>query len=333
MPLTVYYPREINSLYPRSIEAQAWQKLLDQLEPGIEIITGTEIPEPAEYHVLIAGRPTQAQLEASPNLQRMIIPWAGLPEATCELMQDHPHIRVHNLHHNAVTTAETALMLLFTAAKKILPIERAFRQHDWQPRYGPNPALLLSGKTLLILGYGAIGEHIARVCQGMGMKVLAIRRSPGEKDSLGIQAQGPERLHELLPQANVLMVTLPLTDETRGLIGEEEIGLMPENSIIVNVGRGPVIDQSALYQALKNGKLHSAGIDVWYNYPPDEESRAHTPPADFPFHELDNIVMSPHRGGGASEVELLRMTHLAELLNTIARGENIPNLVDLQKGY
>jgi phosphoglycerate dehydrogenase-like enzyme len=129
------------------------------------------------------------------------------------------------------------------------------------------------------------------------------------------------------------MVTLPLTDETRGLIGEREIGLMPKNSVLVNIGRGPVVEQEALYHALKSGKLHSAGIDVWYNYPPDEEARAHTPPADFPFHELDNIVMSPHRGGGASEVEILRMAHLANLLNAAARGDQIPNQVDLKRGY
>jgi phosphoglycerate dehydrogenase-like enzyme len=99
------------------------------------------------------------------------------------------------------------------------------------------------------------------------------------------------------------------------------------------MGRGPVVDQDALYNALITGKLHSAGIDVWYNYPPDEDARAYTPPADFPFHELDNIVMSPHRGGGASEVETLRMAHLAELLNAAASGDQIPNQVDLKRGY
>jgi phosphoglycerate dehydrogenase-like enzyme len=129
------------------------------------------------------------------------------------------------------------------------------------------------------------------------------------------------------------MCTLPLTDQTRGLIGEKEISLLPDHAILVNIGRGPVVDQGALYHALKDGKLHSAGIDVWYNYPPDEDARANTPPADYPFHELDNIVMSPHRGGGAAEVEVLRMTHLAELLNAVARGGPVPNKVDLEAGY
>ncbi|MEK6220627.1 MAG: hydroxyacid dehydrogenase, partial [Chloroflexota bacterium] len=78
---------------------------------------------------------------------------------------------------------------------------------------------------------------------------------------------------------------------------------------------------------------HSAGIDVWYNYPTDTESRENTPPADFPFSELDNIVMSPHRGGGATEIEALRLKHLAELLNAFAQGKISKNQIDLDRGY
>ena len=226
-------------------------------------------------------------------------------------------------------------MLMLTAAKLIIPIERAFRNNDWRPRYGPSQAVYLYGKTMLILGFGSIGEHVARVCQGMGMRVIGIKRNPKTTLPADLDAQlhPPEALDELLPQANVLMITLPLTDETKGLIGTSELALLPENAVLVNVGRGAVVDQAALYHALKNGKLHSAGIDVWYNYPPDEANRADTPPADFPFHELDNVVMSPHRGGGSMEVETIRMQHLAELLNQLGRDGQGPNKVNLAQGY
>ncbi|MEJ2758695.1 MAG: NAD(P)-dependent oxidoreductase, partial [Anaerolineales bacterium] len=130
-----------------------------------------------------------------------------------------------------------------------------------------------------------------------------------------------------------LIITLPLTEETQGLIGAEELALLPPQSIVVNVGRGPVIDQHALYHALREGHLHSAGLDVWYNYPPDEASRANTPPADVPFQELENVVMSPHRGGGAADIETVRMAYLANLLNTTALGNPMPNQIDLEKGY
>jgi phosphoglycerate dehydrogenase-like enzyme len=333
--LKVFYPRPKLGLYPREVDEHARQVMTDNLDPAIEFIMAEETPQPADYDILVAGRPSEEHLTASPNLHTVMIPWAGVSEATLKLMLKYPHLALHNLHHNAAPTAETALMLLLTAAKQILPIERRFREHDWTPRYQPNPALSLYGKTILILGFGHIGQFIARSCQGMGMNILAIRRNPDAPvpEDIQVEVKSPDHLHKLLPRSNVLMVTLPLTEETHGIIGQAELELLPPDAIVVNVGRGSVIDQEALYFALKEGSLHSAGIDVWYNYPPDPESRENTPPADFPFHELENVIMSPHRGGGAKDVEILRMTHLAQLLNEAAKGEPLPNKVDLTLGY
>jgi phosphoglycerate dehydrogenase-like enzyme len=103
--------------------------------------------------------------------------------------------------------------------------------------------------------------------------------------------------------------------------------------VLVNVARGPIVDEAALYHALCEGSLFAAALDVWYNYPTDEAARSCTPPSTYPFHELDNVVMSPHRAGGSTETELLRIKHLAELLNAAACGEPMPNRVDLQLGY
>lgn len=331
--LKVYYPREPGSASKRESDREAWRVLESRLNGTVEIITEKELPQPAEYHILISGRPTAEEIEASPNLHTLLIPWAGLPESTAKLMANYPDISVHNLHHNAATTAETAITLLLTAAKQLLPIERRFRQHDWRPRYAPNPAVMLNGKTALILGYGSIGQHVGRVCAALGMRVLATRRHPQRPVDAPGEVYSPEELHALLSRANVLAITLPLTDETIGLIGEEELNLLPENAIVVNVGRGPIVNQHALYAALKSGHLHSAGLDVWYNYPPDEVSRANTPPADVPFHELDNVVMSPHRGGGSAEIEIRRMEHLAAFLNLATDGQPLPNRIDLERGY
>lgn len=305
------------------------------LDPNVELITGDEIPHPADYDLLVAGRPTDEQLTASPNLHTLVIPWAGLPAVTRERLKNYPHIAVHNLHHNAITTAESALMLMLTAAKRIIPIDRAFRKNDWRLRYGPSEAVYLHGKTVLILGFGSIGQHVGRVCQAMGMRVIATKRRTDTPLPEGIDAEiyPPEALNELLPQADVLLITLPLTPETENLIGSKELALLPEHAVLVNVGRGAVVEQEPLYLALKDGKLHSAGIDVWYNYPPDEDSRANTPPADFPFAELDNVVLSPHRGGGSMEVETIRLQHLAALLNQLAGEGRAPNKINIEQGY
>lgn len=322
-------------------DAEGRVYLRDLLDADVQLTFGPDAPKPAEYEILVAGRPTRAEITASPHLQTLIIPWAGLPTSTRDLMRDFPHIAVHNLHHNAVAAAEMALAMLLAAAKFLVPMDRALRRADWRPRYGPNPAVRLDGKTALILGYGAIGQRVGAACRGVGMRVVGIRRhpDPGEDD---VETHPPEALHALLPRADVLFITLPHTPETDGLIGTEALARLPPRAVLVNVARGPIVEQAALYEALRDGALHAAGLDVWYNYPSGKDAgygagdaRAHTPPADYPFHELDNVVMSPHRAGGlhTDATERDRMEHLAQLLNAAARGETMPNQVDLELGY
>jgi phosphoglycerate dehydrogenase-like enzyme len=240
------------------------------------------------------------------------------------------------LHHNALPVAEHAIALLLAASKYLIPMDRALRADDWRPRYRPNPSILLEGKTALVLGYGAIGQKVAQLCQGLGMDVRAIRRhgqGGSDKEANGVAVFPLEALAPLLQVANVLIVCLPHTPETEGLIGEEELGLLPADAVLVNIGRGPIVDEVALYEALCDGTLYAAGLDVWYQYPPDEESRARTAPSNLEFSALDNVVMSPHRAGGSRDTEMLRMDHLADMLNSGAEGGPIPNRVDLGAGY
>jgi phosphoglycerate dehydrogenase-like enzyme len=129
------------------------------------------------------------------------------------------------------------------------------------------------------------------------------------------------------------MICLPHTPETDGLLGSVELALLPPKAVLVNIGRGLIVDEAALYEALRDGRLHAAGLDVWYSYPPDKASRADWPPSTYPFHELDNVIMSPHRGGAADETDRLRMAALAELLNAAAKDQMMNNRVDLDAGY
>lgn len=265
----------------------------------------------------------------------LVIPFAGLPDATREVLQDFPYLSVYNLHHNATLTAEMALALLLAAAKFIVPCDQALRRNDWRPHFQPPPALSLHGKTALILGFGHVGQRIGCACAALGMRIIAIRRHPQRPINLNYSAEiySPEALTELLPQADAVLIALPGTPETHGLLGAAEISLMPPGAVLVNVGRGPIVDQHALFQALKGRRLRAAGLDVWYRYPSSEAEWENTSPADEPFHELENVVLSPHRADGSTETEILRMEHLAELLNAAARGEPLSNAVDLTAGY
>ena len=325
---------KVHAHYPQPPDDTYLDQLRHQLDPAVHLTTGPDQPTPPETTILIAGRPTREAISAGPALRTLIIPWAGLPPETRTLLAEFPDIAIHNLHHNARPVAEMVLTLLLSAAKLVVPFDRLLRQNDWRPRYRPSPAQLMSGKTALILGYGAIGRHVAAYCKALGMRVLATRRgSPPEPRGPADQVYSAAALADLLPQANALLICLPHTPETDGLIDRQALALLPQGSILVNVGRGPIVDQAGLYIALQNGHLHAAGLDVWYNYPPDQASRSRTAPADYPFRELGNVVMSPHRAGSTAESNALRMTHLARLLNAAATGETLPNRVDLEAGY
>jgi len=308
--------------------------LKSQVDPDVHVTVGKEVVETAVPHILVTGRPKREHL-TYPVLHTLIIPWAGIPKETHALMQDFPHIAVHNLHHNAQPVAETVLMLLMAAAKLTVPFDQSLRRHDWTPRYerGREPQLL-NGKTALILGYGEIGKRVGLLCQALGMRVLATRRNLAAPTSdNGVELYPATSLPDLLPQANALLICLPQTPQTEGLLGKHELNLLPDKAILVNIGRGPIVDEQALYEALTSGKLHAAGLDVWYNYPTDSDSRTNTPPSRYPFHELENVVMSPHRGGAVDETDRLRMVALARVLNTAVNGEPLPNRINLEAGY
>jgi phosphoglycerate dehydrogenase-like enzyme len=305
------------------------------LDPGVELTLGPELPDPARFAVLVDGRPTRERLLASSALTTLIIPWAGLPQGTRALMLNHQQIAVHNLHYNAAATAEMAITLMLAAAKFVVPIDAALRRGDWSVRYGGDRSIEVAGKRALVLGYGAIGRRVAAACLGLGMSVAVIRRrasdAGGRKE--GLEFFAPSRLHAQLSLADVVLVCLPLTPETRGLMGAHELGLLHPRAIIVNVGRGPVLDEASLYHALQSGRLYAAGLDVWYRYPENEAARSSTRPSQFPFWELENVTLSPHRAGDNSESEPRRMSCLAGLLNAAARGEPLPDRVDVEAGY
>ena len=304
------------------------------LLPDIRITVGPELPDPPDYEFLVAGRPEREQITASPRLHTLVVPWAGLPEGTRTLMGEFPAVAIHNLHHNALPVAELALALLLAAAKSVLPLDRALREDDWTPRYEGGSALLLSGRRALVLGYGAVGRQVAQLCRALGMEVAAVRRTRPPNPAQEPEPVYPlDELEALLPQADALLICLPHTAETDGLIGERELGLLPPGALLVNIGRGPIVDEGALFRALQERRLYGAGLDVWYHYPADREARSQTAPASSPFGQLDNVVMSPHRGGQSDATERLRMEGLAALLNAAQQGRPMPNRVDLAAGY
>lgn len=334
MPLKVYIPN-------RRVRIPL-DELAARLPHHVQLIDGDEPPQPADFEILVDGFPNRALIEASPKLRAVITPFAGTPKETTEMLRDYPHISLHSIHYNVNPTAEMAVGLMIAAAKFMIPMDRDLRRHDWRARYSHTPALILDGATVTIVGYGRIGQRIGQICRALGMRVIGIRRhagAPGAGSANGTGAPdptpvyAPAALHDLLPTTDVLMIAAPLTAETEGMIAAAELALLPRHAVLVNVGRAHVVDEAALYHALRDRTILAAGLDVWYRYPTNDAERANTAPSAYPFHTLDNVVMSPHRGGWISAAEGNRVTELAALLTAAAEGRPIPSQVDKDLGY
>jgi phosphoglycerate dehydrogenase-like enzyme len=181
----------------------------------------------------------------------------------------------------------------------------------------------MAGKTLGILGYGHIGQCVARRARAFDMEVLAIRRDTTQPDPHAV-VRGPDALHDVLARADYLLITLPLTAETRGLIGERELKAMKPGAILVNVARADIVDEDALYQALAERRITAAALDVWYRYPTGPGPAL---PARRPFHELPNVLLTPHVSGWTEGMMDARSRLIAENIRRTATGEPPLNLL------
>jgi phosphoglycerate dehydrogenase-like enzyme len=327
MSLLVYVQ---DRLEPRSL-ATLQQALVPEIDLFLDQVN-------ASIHsicqVIVSTHPQSEILSSSPHLHTAIVPWAGVSREAIKIFRQFPQIAVHNLHHNGAATAEMAVTLMLAAAKRIIPADRALRHGNWRGVNPDKPSCALSDQTVLILGYGSIGRRVAAICKNMGMHVLAVRRNISTPESTEYATvYSTDAFPQLLPSVKFLIVCLPLTGKTVGFIGSKELNALPPDAVIVNVGRGPIVDEQALYHALASGHLFGAGLDVWYRYPANDAERSNTLPSGYPFHELDNVVMSPHRADDSPESEVDRMVALANLLNLAAAGQELPNRVDVLAGY
>jgi glyoxylate reductase len=209
------------------------------------------------------------------------------------------------------TTADTAFMLLMAAARRLGEAERMLRAGGWDA-WGPMQLLGpdVWGKKLGIVGFGRIGQALARRASGFDMEVAYhdMRRNEEAERDLGVRYL---ELDELLETCDFVSVHAPLTDETRHLIGDKELEGMKETSVLVNTSRGPVVDEAALAEALAEGRIFAAGLDVY-----EEEPKVHPRLLD-----LENVVLAPHIGSASIETRDKMAALAAENLVAVLRGE------------
>ncbi len=323
----------LNVLWKSTVGSKAIEKHNKKRPDTINIIAEAGDEKAAEHkdwlNVLIDGHPSE--LLDAPNLKHVIVPYVGVRESLRQAILERPHLSLYNSHYNDAFVAQHAVALLLAVSNKLIQHDHSMRQGIWKPNYVSGiPSLFLEAKTCLLLGYGAIAKEIQPRVEAFGMNIETYKRNPDPSSK--ITTYSPDQLYAALSNADVIMISLPSTPETQNLLDKKAFEHIKEGSIIVNVGRGDIIDQHALYKSLKNNHLLGAGIDVWWNYPKTETDKQNTYPADAPLHELPNIIMSPHRASNTQNWQETSYKDVIKTLEAIQKGET-RNLVDLEKGY
>ncbi|MGW4731931.1 2-hydroxyacid dehydrogenase [Streptomyces shenzhenensis] len=238
-------------------------------------------------------------------------------------------VTVANSFGHGRSVAEHVLMTVLAGRRQLLWRDVQLRQGHWHTRLvDPHtPAFRnLPGTTVGIVGLGHIGRSIARLCAAVGMRPVGIRRSAAEHrtdDPDFAWVNGPHALPELLCESDVLVLACPLDDSTRHMIGGSELDMLGPDGVLVNVGRGALVQEQSLYDALRTRRLGAAALDVWTT-----PAAPHpTPASPLPFHELTNVIMTPHFSATAEDTYRDRAQEVADNLKRLAAGLPLRNVV------
>jgi phosphoglycerate dehydrogenase-like enzyme len=224
--------------------------------------------------------------------------------------------------HHERSIAEHILMVVLAHQRRLLPVTEQMRAGSWisvATKASTPLHRTLDELTIGFVGLGGIATEAVRLCTGLGMKAVAVRRSPDAGSVLEADLEWVkpmEDLPELLAASDVVVLCLPLTGETRGLMGAEQFELMRDDALLVNVSRGPIVDEEALYTALQGKAIGGAALDVWWEAPTGTDA----PEWVTRFAALPNVIATPHHSGHARQTFVRRATEIAENINAFAQG-------------
>ena len=227
---------------------------------------------------------------------------------------------------HSIPITEHILAYLFAFARGLHCAVRAQVAHRWDKPPDPCRGDLfeLPGKTMVLIGVGAIGARTAQTAAALGIEVIGVRRNPAQRVPGLRRTVGPAQLTEVLPEADFVVLTVPLTDETHHIIDDAALRAMKSTAIVINIGRGGTIDEDALIRALQEGRIGGAGLDVFETEPLPESS---------PLWDLPNVILTSHYAGHNPHYDDRALTIFRDNLRRYLDGAPLRNVVDPEAGY
>jgi phosphoglycerate dehydrogenase-like enzyme len=277
--------------------------------------------------VYVGSRFTAEMAAAAPKLRLVHVAGAGTDKIAFAALK--PNTLVANTFHHEQSIAEYVLAAAVLLRRNFLEQDWALREDVWSTsvydRSIPQPRTL-SAARIGFIGFGHIGRRSWQLLRALGAEAVAVTGS-GRLDAA---AEGLSwtadvgHLDRLMTESDVVVVSAPLTERTRGLIGARQLRALGGDGVLINVGRGPLVQEAALFEALSTRTIAAAAIDVWYRYP---DSHGHAAPSELPFAKLPNVLMTPHSSGVTRDTFIGRVDDVVANISRLARGESLHNVV------
>jgi phosphoglycerate dehydrogenase-like enzyme len=322
----------MKALFLGNVAADTYAGITDELSPGLDCevlndpVDRDRLPAAAADADILVSNRWFAEFPPAPKLRLVqsvatgveLIDLASLPKGCA----------VCNSFGHETAIAEYVVMAMLALHHRFFQIAGEFRERgSWATSWvqSGTPHGEVRGSTLGIVGYGRVGREVARRAAPFGCRILAANRSPRDAEP-GVERVYPlAALDQMLPLCDTVAICTALGPETTGLIDERRLALMKPGAFLINIARGQVIDEDPLYIALTESKLGGAAIDVWWQYPssadPTRRGSRH------PFHELPNVIVTPHNSGWTGGMVRRRWDEIADNINRFVRGDPMINIV------
>jgi phosphoglycerate dehydrogenase-like enzyme len=338
--------QDVNVVFISKILKNVEQYITDKLQqfPQVELIFSDVASEEELINIIpkadivVGWRPPKKLLLNASRMKLFINPGAGIHHliSMFQELNETREILLANGHGNSYFVAQHAVGLLLTLTNKIIQHHQWMCSGKWRTGDDDAISIPMRFKRIGLLGYGTINQKVHRFMSGFDVKFSILRKHWNkQKNQLitPVKKYESHQLHEFLSEIDVLIIAVPVTSTTKGMINLEELKLLGHNGLVVNVARGDIIDEKSLFVALRDKVIAGAAIDVWYIYNPQSDEEGKMYPYNFPFHTIDNIVLSPHRGYSPFN-DLLRWDEVIENITRMAKGRNdFINVVDLNDEY